>query len=152
MNTHEWRRDAFCITTDPARGDVDAVHAFLSRSYWADGISKELVQRSIDQSIPFSLFDGDRLAAFARVVTDRATVAYLGDVFVLPEYRGRRLAVWLMECISAHPDLQGLRRWILLTRDAHSLYEKIGFTSLRAPERWMERWDPEVYRRAPRGA
>ena len=151
MTTHEWRRDEYCITTDPARVDLDAVHAFLSRSYWADGITKDLVQRSIEQSIPFSLFVGDRLAAFARVVTDRATVAYLGDVFVVPEFRGRRLAVWLMECISAHPELQGLRRWILLTRDAHSLYEKSGFTSLRAPERWMERWDPEVYRRGPKG-
>lgn len=152
MNTLEWRRDDYCVTTDPGRVDHDAVHAFLTQSYWAQGISRDLVQRSIEASIPFSLFAGERLAGFARVVTDSATVAYLGDVFVLPEFRSRRLGVWLMECVSAHPELQGLRRWILLTRDAHGLYEKVGFTSLRTPERWMERWDPEVYRWRPRSA
>lgn len=147
MQPHEWRRDDFVVTTDPARADLDAVHAFLTQAYWSPGISKDVLRRAIAGSIPFSLYAGDRLAAFARVISDGATIAYLGDVFVLPEFRGRGLARWLMECVTAHPDLQGLRRWILLTRDAHGLYEKIGFTSIRAPERWMEKWDPEVYRR-----
>jgi len=143
----EWRRDEFLVTTDPARVDLDVVHGFLASSYWAKGIPRETVRRSIEESIPFSLLSGDRLIGFARVVSDRATVAYLGDVFVLPEHRGRGLSVWLMECVVAHPDLQGLRRWILLTRDAHDLYKKTGWTSLASPDRWMERWDPEVYGR-----
>ena len=83
----------------------------------------------------------------ARVISDGATIAYLGDVFVLPGFRGRGLSKWLMECVVAHPGLQGLRRWILLTRDAHGLYERSEFTPLHAPERWMERWDPDVYTR-----
>ena len=103
------------------------------------------IEQTIDHAIPFSLFVAGRQVAFARVVTDRATVAYLGDVFVLPEARGRKLSVWMMECIVSHPDLKGLRRWILLTRDAHGLYTKFGFTSLVAPERWMERWNRDPY-------
>lgn len=145
MSHHEWKREDCVVTTDPARVDMDAVHGFLTESYWCPGIPRETVQRSIDNAIPFSLFVGGLSAGFARVVTDRATVAYLGDVFVLPEFRGRGLSKWMMECIVAHPDLQGLRRWILLTRDAHELYAKYGFTSLAAPERWMERWERELY-------
>ena len=143
----EWRRGDDLVTTDPARVDFDVVYGFLSRAYWCEGIPRETVRRSIEHAIPFMLFADGRAAGFARVVTDRATVAYIGDVFVLPEFRGRKLSVWLMECVVAHPDLQGLRRWILLTRDAHGLYAKFGFSSLAAPERWMERWDREVYRR-----
>jgi len=144
----EWQRDEYLVTTDPARVDLDAVHGYLVDSYWAKGIPRETVQRAIANSIPFSLLAGDRLIGFARVVSDRATVAYLGDVFVLPEHRGHGLSVWLMECVAAHPELQGLRRWILLTRDAHALYEKSGWTSISKPDRWMERWDPEVYTRS----
>ena len=147
MSHHEWQREDCVVTTDPARVDMDVVHGFLTESYWCPGIPRETVQRSIDNAIPFSLFVGGRAAGFARVVTDRATVAYLGDVFVLPEFRGRGLSKWMMECVVAHPELQGLRRWILLTRDAHQLYTRYGFTSLAAPERWMERWEREVYSR-----
>ncbi len=142
-----WTRDDCLVTTDPARVDVDAVHQYLSASYWAEGIPRETVQRSIDNAIPFMLYASGKPAGFSRVVSDRATVAYVGDVFVLPEFRGRKLSVWMMECIVAHPELQGLRRWILLTRDAHGLYAKFGFTTLAAPERWMERWTPEAYKR-----
>ena len=127
--------------------NVNAVHAFLVDAYWARGIPLETVRRSIEHSIPFGVLLGERLIGFARVVTDAATVAYLGDVYVLTEFRRRGLSVWLVTCVVAHPALQDLRRWILLTRDAHGLYEKIGFTALRAPERWMERHDPEVYAR-----
>ena len=142
-----WTRDDCLLTTDPSHVDMDAIHGYLSASYWAEGIPRETVQRSIDNAIPFMLFVGGRAAGFSRVVSDRATVAYIGDVFVLPEFRGRKLSVWMMECIVAHPELQGLRRWILLTRDAHGLYSKFGFTPLAAPERWMERWTREAYPR-----
>lgn len=144
---HEWRRGAHRVTTDPALVDLGVVHAFLTESYWAQGIPRDIVRQSIDQSLPFTLLEDERQVGFARVITDRATFAYLCDVFVLPEARGRGLSVWLMECVAAHPELQGLRRWMLATRDAHGLYAKTGFTPLSAPDRWMERWDPEVYTR-----
>ena len=111
------------------------------------------MRRSIEQAIPFAAYLDVRQVGFARVVTDRATFAYLADVFVVEESRGRGISRALMEAVVAHPDLQGLRRWVLLTRDAHDLYRKFGFTGLQRPERYMERWDPDVYRRGaePRG-
>ena len=141
-----WERDGFEVDTERTRVDLDVVHGFLAASYWARGIPRETLERSLDHSLCFGIYHGAQQAGFARVVTDRATVAYLGDVFVLEPWRGRGLSKWMMECIVAHPDLKGLRRWILLTRDAHGLYARFGFTPLHAPERWMERWDPEVYR------
>lgn len=140
-----WRRDGFEISTDPARVDVAAVHAFLTRSYWAGGIPLETVARSIEHSLPFGLYHGPALVGFARVITDRATFGYLGDVFVLEAYRGRGLSKWLMETILAHPDLQGFRRWVLLTRDAHGLYRRYGFTELESPERYLEIRNPDAY-------
>ena len=142
---HEWHRDGYTISTDPARLDLDAVHAFLVESYWSRGIPRELMERSIRHALPFGIYEGARQVGFARVVTDFATVAYVGDVFVLEPWRGKGLARWLMECMVAHPELQGFRRWILLTRDAHALYRAVGFTPLAAPERWMERWLPDAY-------
>jgi GNAT superfamily N-acetyltransferase len=144
MHPH-WVRGEFEISTDPARIDLVAVHAFLTNSYWAAGIPLETVEHSIRNSLCFGIYRGNRQVGFARVITDRATFAYLGDVFVLPEYRGQDLSKWMMECIMAHPDLQGLRRWSLLTRDAHGLYRQFGFTELKSPQRWMERHDPEIY-------
>jgi len=140
-----WVRGDFEITTDPARIDLKAVHQFLTNSYWAAGIPIATVERSIKSSLCFAIYKGTGQVGFARVITDRATFAYLGDVFVLPEYRGQGLSKWMMECIMAHPDLQGLRRWSLLTRDAHALYRQFGFTEIKSPERWMERHDREVY-------
>ena len=145
---HSWRRDEFEITTDPSRVDVDAVHAFLAACSWAQDIPRDVLLRSIEHSLPFSLWSPDRQVGFARVVSDRATFAYVGDVFVLPDYRRRGLSVWLMQVIVSHPDLQGLRRWSLLTRDAHGLYEKVGFRPLANPSRWMELHDPDVYSRS----
>lgn len=104
------------------------------------------VQRSLENSLCFALLDGERQVGFARVISDYATIAYLGDVFVLPEYRRRGLGKWLIECVVGHPSLQGLRRWMLGTRDAHGLYEQFGFTPLKRPETFMERHDPDVYR------
>jgi GNAT superfamily N-acetyltransferase len=144
-----WTRGDFEISTDPSRIDTAAVHAFLFDSYWARGIPRETVEKSLRHSLCFGVYRGKLQAGFARVITDRATFAYLADVFVLPEYRGHGLSKWLMECIMAHPDLQGLRRWLLATRDAHALYQKFGFQALASPDRWMERHDPDVYMRNP---
>jgi GNAT superfamily N-acetyltransferase len=143
----EWTRGEFTISTDPARLDLDVIHGFLARSYWAEGIPRETVARSIEHSIPFGLFHGAAQVGFARWVTDHATFAYLGDVFVLEEYRGRGLSKWMMEVAAAHPDVQGQRRWCLLTRDAHGLYRGMGFHELESPERWMERRFPNPYPR-----
>jgi GNAT superfamily N-acetyltransferase len=138
-------RDTFTVTCDPARLDHAVIAQFLASSYWAKGIPVATVEKSLEHSLCFALLDGDRQIGFGRVVSDRATFAFLADVFVLPEYRGRGLAKWLVECILSHPDLQGLRRWMLGTRDAHGLYAKFGFTPLRNPETVMERRNPDVY-------
>ena len=142
-----WAQGEFEISTDPARIDLNRVHEFLTISYWAREIPVEIVRRSIENALCFGIYCGDRQVGFARVITDRATFAYLADVFVLPEYRGRGLSKWMMECILAHPDLQGLRRWMLATQDAHGLYRQYGFLPLKAPERWMELHDPDVYKK-----
>jgi GNAT superfamily N-acetyltransferase len=143
----EWRRGEYLITTNPERVDVVVVHGFLAASYWAKEIPLEIFTRSIEHSLNFSVYHGERQVGFARVITDYATFGYLGDVFVLESHRGRGLSKWLMEVVITHPDLQGFRRWILLTRDAHGLYQQFGFKPIAAPERYMERWVPEVYRR-----
>src|SRR5262249_43854229 len=143
------RRGEYTITTDRARLDLGVVHGYLVRSYWAEGIPRELVRRSIQQSFCFGLYHGQKQIGFARVITDYATFGYLGDVFVLEDYRGRGLGKWLIETVMAHPQLQGFRRWSLLTRDAHLLYQGFGFKSLAHPERWMEKHEPGVYTRTP---
>lgn len=145
---NQWERDGFAVSTDPARLDLDAIHGFLRECYWAKDIPREVMERSIRGAIPFGVYEDEALVGFARVVSDRATVAYVGDVFILEPWRGRGLSKFLMECVLAHPDLQGLRRWFLLTRDAHGLYGQFGFTPLRVPERWMERWSPDLYQRS----
>ena len=127
------------------------MHGFLAASYWAAGIPREVVRRSIEHSLCFGLYHQDRQVGFARVVTDRATFGYLGDVFVLEAYRGRGLGRWLMEVVHAHPELQGFRRWCLLTLDAHGLYRRAGFTPLADAARWMERRAPDVYARRDSG-
>ena len=144
----EQHRGGFTVSTDPARLDVDAFHAFLATSYWAEGIPRETVERSLRNSLCFGLYEGDRQTGLARVVTDRVTFAYLCDVYVLPELRGRGLGIWLMECVMAHPDLQGLRRFSLVTRDAHELYRPFGFQEVRSPELHMEIVRPGIYKTA----
>jgi predicted GNAT family N-acyltransferase len=143
----EHRKDGFLLSTDPQRLDVDFVYDFLTKSYWAKGISRELVLRSIENSLCFGVYTKGKQIAFARIISDFATYAYLGDVFVIESYRGHGLGKWMMECIRQHPQLQDLRRWTLLTRDAHGLYAQFGFTSLVKPDRYMELHDPEVYER-----
>ena len=125
--------------------DLDAIHAYLTRSYWCEGISKALVARAMGGSLCFGLLDGERQVGFARVITDKATFAYLCDVYVLEAYQGRGLGTWLMRELMTHPDLQGLRRFTLVTRDAHRLYEKCGFTGLANPAGHMEIARPGMY-------
>jgi GNAT superfamily N-acetyltransferase len=135
------------VDTDKARLDVDMIHGFLRQSYWAAGVPRETVERSIAHSLCFGIYVDGRQVGFARVVSDYATFAYLADVFVLDAFRGRGLSKQLMDAIVSHPHLQGLRRWLLATRDAHGLYARYGFTPLGTPERLMERLNPSVYAR-----
>lgn len=135
----EWTRDDFTVSDDPARLQLDVIHGFLTTSYWSPGVTRETVARAIAHSLPLGLYEGERQVGFARAITDRTTFAYLADVFVLPEWRGRGLSKFLLECMILHPDLQGLRRWVLRTRDAHGLYEQFGFGPLQQVDRWMQR-------------
>ena len=126
------------ISTDPARLDLDVIHGYLREAYWSPGVPRDEVERTIARTLSFGLYAPDGAqAGFARVVTDGATFAWIADVFVLDPHRGRGLGVWLMETVLAHPDLQGLRRIVLATKDAHELYERFGFVPLPTPERWM---------------
>jgi GNAT superfamily N-acetyltransferase len=133
------------VSTDDARLDLDVIHGYLERSYWAEGIPRETVERSLRHSLNFGLYEDKQQIGFARVVTDRATYAYLADVFVLETHRGHGLSKLLMEAVMSHPDLQGLRRFSLATRDAHGLYRQFGFAALAAPERFMEIAHPGLY-------
>jgi len=146
----EWRRGNFLISTDAALLDAEVVQRWLAeQSYWVPGIPLDVVRRGIEGSLNFGLYAGGgaRTIGLARIITDYATFAYVCDVFVLDEFRSRGLGIWLMECVAAHPRLQGLRRWMLGTKDAHTLYEKTGFRPVAAPDRWMEKADPDIYRR-----
>lgn len=154
------RRGEFLVSNDRARLDLDVIHAFLTNCYWSKGIPRETVVRSIEHSLCFGIYDesgsqvpalanaarpGGPQVGFGRVISDFATFAYLADVFVLETYRQRGLSKFLMECVTQHPALQGLRRWVLLTRDAHGLYQQFGFTPLKSADRYMELHRPDVY-------
>ena len=134
------------ISTDRSRLDVALIHDFLRSSYWAQGIPRAVVERSIQHSLCFGAFLGGRQVGFARVVSDFASFAYVADVFVVPEHRGRRISKLLMRAIIEHPDLQGLRRILLATRDAHGLYAQFGFAPLTHPEHFMTLHKPDAYR------
>ncbi len=140
------QKGTYSISTDSKRLNIPYIHAYLSKqSYWAKGIPLETVQKSIAGSVSFGVYDDLNQIGFARVVTDKATFAYLADVFIDEKHRGLGLSKWLMETIMAHPDLQGLRRFMLATRDAHTLYEQYGFALLTFPERWMHIHYPNRY-------
>ena len=141
-----WQRGEYTITTDQDSLDVRAIHAFLTRSYWSPGVPLAVVQRAISNSICFGLLHAEAQVGFARVVTDKASFAYLADVYVLEGHRGKGLATWLIGIIQAHEALQGLRRFMLATRDAHGLYRQFGFKELANPSRMMEIVNPEVYK------
>lgn len=138
----EVEREPYVISTDPNRLDVATIHGFLSISYWGSGRSRATVERSLQHSLNFGLYHGTRQVGLARVVTDYATFACLCDFFIIDDYQRQGLGTWLMESVVAHPDLQGLRRFLLTTRDAHGLYRKVGFTPLTYPDRWMEIYQP----------
>lgn len=145
MPTRTRRAVKFTISTDPRRLDLRVVHRFLTNAYWSPGIPLSLVEKSIKGSLSFGLYRGERQVGFARVISDYATYAYIADVFVLEEYRGQGLSKRLMKSIMTHPKLQGLRRWSLVTRDAHGLYAQFGFQTLASPERYMEIVRRDIY-------
>jgi GNAT superfamily N-acetyltransferase len=134
------------ISTEQQRIDIATVHAFLTQSYWSPGIPRDVVERAIANSLCFGVYLGAQQVGFARVVTDKATFAYLADVFILQSHRGKGLSKWLMQYIIAHEELQGLRRFLLATKDAHGLYTRFGFEALADPSRIMESLKPDVYR------
>lgn len=138
----------FTITFDQSRFDVDAIHAFLTEAYWCVGIPHEVVRKAIEGSLCIGALADQQQVGFARLVTDRATFGYLADVYVLPAYRGQGLSYRMLNALFDHPDVQGLRRMLLATRDAHGLYAKFGFTPLAAPPRFMELHKPDVYHTA----
>jgi GNAT superfamily N-acetyltransferase len=140
------QRDEYTITTDRRRLDPVAIHAFLTQCYWSAGVPIAVVERAILNSLCFGLLHGEEQVGFARVVTDRATFAYLVDVYVLEAHRGKGLSKWLLEVIQGHEDLQGLRRFLLATKDAHRLYTQFGFKELANPSRMMEILNPCVYK------
>ena len=146
----EWQRDGYTISDNVSRLQLDVIHGFVTASYWAEGIEKATVARSIAHSMPFGIYRGDAQVGFCRALTDHATFGYVLDVFVLQEHRGHGLAQWLMETVLAHPALRDVPRWRLATKDAHGLYAKVGFTPLAQPERLMERMDQNWPPRAAR--
>ena len=140
--------NSYTITTDRSQLDLPLIHRYLSEdSYWSKGIPFEIVRKSIENSLCFGVFQDENQVGFARVITDFASFAYLADVFILPEYRGHGLSKMLMKTIHEHPELQGLRRWMLATADAHGLYSQFDWKPLAAPERFMERHNPDVYKK-----
>lgn len=149
---YERHQDDVMVSTDPGRLDLDAIHDALAQAYWSEGIPQATVERALRGSLCFGLYrqdgKGDRQIGLARVITDAATFAYLCDVYVLPEFRGRGLGKLLMTAVLEHPDLQGLRRFSLVTRDAHHLYERFGFTAIKNPDRHMEIVRPDLYKKA----
>ena len=140
----ETQRDPFTISTDPARLDIDAICDFLARAYWANTRPRERTERAIQNSLVFGVYDGDRQIGIARVVTDYSIFAYLCDVFIHEDYRSHGLGKWLIQTIMEHPDLKEMRRWVLVTNDAHGLYKQFGFASIEDPEHWMQ-----MFRRFP---
>lgn len=140
-------REGYSITTDTTFFNLEYIHDFLTHSYWAEGIPVETVQKSIENSLSFGVFHLGRQIGFARMITDKATFAYLADVFIDEAYRGKGLSKWLMEEIMSHPELQGLRRMMLATRDAHGLYAQYGFIPLTFVDRWMNIHRPDIYKK-----
>lgn len=133
-----WTRGEYTISTDRGRLDLAVIHGYLDRSYWAAGRSREQVARSIEESVPFGVYHRETQVGFARVVTDHLTLAFLADVFVLEQHRGHGVGTWLVEVVTSQPEFQGVKRWLLGTRDAHGLYRKFGFGP-PTPEIWMQR-------------
>jgi len=137
----ETQKEFYTISTDPARLDIDAITDMLTRAYWAQGRTRDIIARYVQHSLVFGIYHANQQIGLARIVSDYTTFAWLCDVFIHEDHRGKGLGKWLMETIHSHPELQGLRRWILATRDAHGLYEQFGWTPLDNPERWMNKFN-----------
>ena len=142
MEVYERRQGDYVISTEKALLNLDTVAAFLARAYWAQGRTREVIARSFINSLCFGLYCGQTQAGFARVISDYATFAYLCDVFIDENHRSKGLGKWLVSVVMSHPDLQGLRRWSLATRDAHELYRQFGWAEIKSPEIWMEIFAP----------
>ena len=142
----EYRKDNFLISTDKSKIDLNAIHGFLKSSYWAENIPLPVVQMSIENSLCFGVYEFDKQIGFARVISDYATTAYLADIFVVETHRGKGIAKWLIGCIMKHPNLQNLRRWVLVTKDAHGLYREFGFKNLEKPDMFMEISNLNIYK------
>jgi len=144
MSFEELKRE-YTISTDRSKLNISIIHNYISNeSYWGKGRSLEVIKKSIENSLPFGVYYKNEMIGFARVLTDFATFAWVADVFILTKHRSKGLSKWLMETILSHPELQGFRRWVLATKDAHELYRRFGFRELNKPERWMERPDPDI--------
>ena len=141
----QWQKDSFLVSSDRALLDFEVIYQFIANSYWAKNIPRQTLQKGIDNALCFGLYDSDKQVGFARVISDCATFGYLADVFVLPSHQGKGLGKWLISCIMAHPDLQGLRRFMLATADAHGLYRQFGFDAVNMPERLMQVHKPDIY-------
>ena len=148
ITIERYERAPYTISTDPERLDVAAIHRYLASSYWAQGIPVDVVERSLQGSLCFGLYAPEGQVGLMRVITDRATFAYLCDVYVLPDHQGKGLARWLLQCVMGSPQLQGLRRWMLVTRNAHGLYRPMGFEVTPHPESVMEILHPGIYKQA----
>jgi GNAT superfamily N-acetyltransferase len=147
MNDEVFINKGYEISTDKNLLDFEVIHKYLSEdSYWANGMPAEVLKTAIENSVCFGVFYLQQQIGFASVITDKATFAYIGNVFVLPGFRGKGLSKWLMQTIMAHPELQGLRRWLLATADAHGLYKQFGFKEISHPDRWMEIYTPGIYK------
>ena len=140
--TYEVHREQFTISTDPARLDLDTIADFLKRAYWANTRPRQRTERAIQNSLVFGVYEGDQQIGLARVVSDYSVFAYLCDVYIHEDYRSNGLGKWLMQSIMDHPDLKDVRRWLLVTNDAHGLYRRFGFTTIEDPERWMQYFRP----------
>ncbi len=146
MNHVKAEKGEYLLSTDKSKLDLKMIHEFLStESHWAKNIPYERVKKSIENSLCFGLYHNDKQIGFARVISDYSTIAYLGDLFILKDHRGMGLSRWMLEVIMNHPDLTGLRRWILVTKDAHDVYQQYGWAMVARPENWMEIHDPDAY-------
>ena len=149
MQIEEHKKDNYTISTDQSKLDIALIHGFLSESYWSKDIPLSIVKKSIHHSLCFGVYNNDKQIGFARVISDYTTFAYLGDVFIIEQERGRGLSKWLMECILKHNELQGLRNFCLMTSDAHSLYERFGFKNLAEPKKFMANRKEDIYTKNP---
>lgn len=143
---HEWKRDDYTVSTDRDRLQLDVIHEFLRNSYWARGIPRDIVERALGNSLCYGVYHGDQQVGFGRLVTDHATFAYVADVFVLPAHRSKGLATWMARCMVETPGLEGLRRWLLATRDAHAVYRSVGFEQVTDTSRFMQILKRHPYR------